>query len=384
MEVAIDYEVLSDGTKVVTDAILFGIALIGVQPAFEGSTFEKFTNTNLLTEVTAMKSEHEQFLADLVSGSILNRVPETKQEQNFATKEEEKVELKQIEEVTEMAQETVEEKSDVSTIVFSLNSKQIMDILDIVLSGIKYTCGDYEYHKYWIRDYDDAYVYAENCESNCTERMPYVLNGTEAIIEIDKAEVVIKGNYVPVTTEVSAVETTEEIMSETLAEEETKEETKEDMSETIDYKAMYEDMSAKCASLQEEMSAKENGILTMNQELLALKEEKEKMSIEFESLKTYKADIEKLANAEVVKDTFSQLINVLSKEDIDEWKIKSDKYTDINEFSKEIKAFACDKILKTKTNTITQFSRMAIDINGSNEEDSKEDNLWDRLEKRVK
>jgi hypothetical protein len=116
----------------------------------------------------------------------------------------------------------------------------------------------------------------------------------------------------------------------------------------------------------------------------AEKESKDKFSKELESLQSYKADIEKAEKFEKMKDTFTILTNVLSKEEIDEWKVKSEKYEDIILFEKEIKAFACDKLLKTKGNTHSaQFSSMAINLDTSDENDSNEGTVWTRIAKRV-
>ena len=85
-----------------------------------------------------------------------------------------------------------------------------------------------------------------------------------------------------------------------------------------------------------------------------------------------------------MKDTFAMLTNVLSKEEIDEWKLKSEQCADINLFEKEIKSFACDKLLKTKGNTgLKQFSHMALNLDTTDEIEVQEDNLWTRIAKRV-
>ncbi len=163
------------------------------------------------------------------------------------------------------------------------------------------------------------------------------------------------------------------------------EDKKEEMSkEEEDFKAMYADLSAKFEALKEQMSEKDTALLSLNSEFIAEKEEKEKFKKELESLQSYKAEVEKAEKFEKMKDTFAVLTNVLSKEEIDEWKTKSEKYEDISLFEKEIKAFACDKLLKLKNTTgSTQFSKMAVNLDTTDESEVQDENVWTRIGKRV-
>lgn len=159
----------------------------------------------------------------------------------------------------------------------------------------------------------------------------------------------------------------------------------EKMSENdTNFELKYNELVSSFELLKAQMSEKDTAILSMNSEIAFAKEEKENMTKELESLKAYKADVEKSKKSEKIKDTFSTLTNILTKEEIDEWKEKSDKYEDVRSFETDIKAFACDKILKTKNNAnVTQFSRMAVNLDATDESDSSEDNLWTRITKRV-
>lgn len=151
-----------------------------------------------------------------------------------------------------------------------------------------------------------------------------------------------------------------------------------------DFKAKYADLFAKFEALQAQMAEKDTALLSLNSELMSANEAKDKFSKELDTLQTYKADIEKIEKAEKLKDTFSILTNVLSKEEIDEWKVKSEQYQDVKVFETDIKAFACDKLLKSKNVTSAkQFSSMAVNLDATDELESTEDNLWTRITKRV-
>jgi uncharacterized protein YutD len=185
---------------------------------------------------------------------------------------------------------------------------------------------------------------------------------------------------------VEEVKTEEEFVEEVKTEEEFVEEVKtEEEFVEENFEVKYSELLTKYNSLVEEMSVKDTALLSMNAEVMASKEENEKFSSELESLKSFKSEIEKLEKTEKMKDTFSILTNVLSKEEIDEWKSKSEKYESVTAFEKDIKSFACDKILKTKgLNNKAQFSSMAVNLDSPDEIDNKEnESVWSRISRRV-
>ncbi|MBW3020714.1 hypothetical protein KY334_05435, partial [Candidatus Woesearchaeota archaeon] len=105
---------------------------------------------------------------------------------------------------------------------------------------------------------------------------------------------------------------------------------------------------------------------------------------ELNSLRSFKASIEKVEKDEKLKNVFSMLTSVLTKEEIDDWKKKSETINDVEIFEKEIKSFACDKIIKDqKPNSNAQFSRMAVDLDNSDEKIDQNESVWTRISKRV-
>jgi hypothetical protein len=189
------------------------------------------------------------------------------------------------------------------------------------------------------------------------------------------------------TEEETAEDSEEEKKEEEFAEEvvEEKEEMAKEEQEGENFVEKYSELLVKYNSLVEEMSEKDTALLSMNAEVMSVKEENEKFSIELESLKSFKAEIEKAEKSEKMKDTFAMLTNVLSKEEIDEWKSKSDKYESVTAFEKDIKSFACYKLLKTKGSKNTaQFISMAVNLDTSEENDDGEnETVWSRISKRV-
>jgi hypothetical protein len=95
VEVAVDYDINPDGTKIVTDAVLLGLALIGIQPAFDGSTFtcDNFSKSDINSEINLLKQEYEQIInqqQEQNNFSEDNNIQETQENKNIIEESEEK------------------------------------------------------------------------------------------------------------------------------------------------------------------------------------------------------------------------------------------------------------------------------------------------------
>ena len=146
----------------------------------------------------------------------------------------------------------------------------------------------------------------------------------------------------------------------------------------------YSEISKELEEVKKEMSKKDDKILEMNELVMSFKNENEKLSNENKELKNFKEKIQEQERQDKVKSIFSNLSNVLSKEEIDNWKEKAKSYEDIATFEQQIKSFACDKLLNNRENkeqNLSTFSSMAVNLD--TEEDSKPESVWTRISKRV-
>ena len=75
---------------------------------------------------------------------------------------------------------------------FSLDSSQIIEIINVCLSEFRY--GD-NWKKYWAESYDDEYTYVYDNEEDKRYRIPYTLNDKVCVCDMDKKEIVIRGGY---------------------------------------------------------------------------------------------------------------------------------------------------------------------------------------------
>ena len=75
---------------------------------------------------------------------------------------------------------------------FSLDSSQIIEIINVCLSEFRY--GD-NWKKYWAESYDDEYTYVYDNEEDKRYRIPYTLNDKVCVCDMEKKEIVIRGGY---------------------------------------------------------------------------------------------------------------------------------------------------------------------------------------------
>lgn len=135
-----------------------------------------------------------------------------------------------------------------------------------------------------------------------------------------------------------------------------------------------------------EIEKRDNQILDMNSKLDELMAVNAKLTNEIEELKLFKQNIVVKEKDEQINKVFSNLSNVLNKNDIEQWKEKSKDYENVDVFERDIKSFACDKILQSKSNKIdekTTFSSMAINIDTNDDNTVEHESVWDRISKRV-
>jgi len=79
---------------------------------------------------------------------------------------------------------------------FSLNSSQIIEILNNALSEYRY--GKNNWRKYWVNAFDEDYVYIHDYEDEKTYRAKYNIDSEVGEVYLEDKEEVIKGNYKPI------------------------------------------------------------------------------------------------------------------------------------------------------------------------------------------
>jgi len=130
-------------------------------------------------------------------------------------------------------------KSEILSKNFSLTSSQVIEILDSAFSEFRY--GEHNYKKFFIRDFDESFVYVWDNEIDKTFRFNFILTGNGANIDFESKKEVIHGGF-------KLVNENEETFSEK-PEEDSENKSKEDIEMSNDASL---DIAAMLAFLQEE------------------------------------------------------------------------------------------------------------------------------------
>ena len=68
---------------------------------------------------------------------------------------------------------------------FGITANEMWNILQSACNDVKYKNGDMECSKYWMRDYDEDYIYAMDEESNKTVAIPYSIEDGVAKLNLE-------------------------------------------------------------------------------------------------------------------------------------------------------------------------------------------------------
>jgi len=291
---------------------------------------------------------------------------------------------------------------------FSLNSSQILEILNNSLSN--YTYGENDFLKYYVMAYNEdmSFVYMYDNENRKNYRAKYVLTGNTASISIESVEEVISAGWLPVKENYSmeeentkAKETDElEKMATDVSPE--KEEMKEKMKEEMKEKKfefpknfdmeMMEQMFAEDED-EEVMMAKDEvkkefcdpsiimggmfaKLVKMANSISKMAEENKVYMEENENLKKFRAEIESQQKNFEVDKTLKELAEkvILSAEARDEMVAESEKYSfeHIGEWVTYCKAKSFDFAAKTVASD--EIVKVGMPFTATTSK--KKDDLW--------
>lgn len=375
MQVAVDEEEDSNGNKIVQDAVFLGFCLLqGIDPAYSGSTITKFSldeissKINMLSsEINILKKEYEQFTKQ----SDLQVESELESENNL---DNDKLDTLNIDSTEEFSNNTNQEKEVNEEVIkeamekFSLNSSQIIEILNSAISEYKY--GANSWRKYWVYSFDEIYAFIEDCEDSKMYRFLYTIENNIATIDLNSKEEVIRGGYELVGQGQETVQMSEEVIEESKEENYSEEEINASSNEFVDNPAMQElndksteenkelaeenlenpeEVNASESEVVNESEDKDKVIMSLKQDMSDLQEKFSKMESDMNvcmaentQLKEFKASIEKQNKEFSIEATLKEVISILPSEEIDACRLSAEKFSldEIDIWKNEVKAKA--------------------------------------------
>ncbi|MBU7316137.1 hypothetical protein [Paenibacillus oleatilyticus] len=328
----------------------FGACGLGfnVEPAMKNSTIEL------------------QFTYDSVRSEINNRIEQFKKYFSMESNET-PINKNKYEEV-----QVVEKHKKEIAAKFSLTANQLYDELSRVLNEVKFTTENWygdevEVSKYYLRDYDENFVYAVNRQEGYIDvKIPYSMNGDNPVFDLNS---VTRIKYVPQDWEGSEDEdVVENNFSIKLVEE---------------AKKSFEALKKDNKNILQKLSEKEDAFINLSEQFSAIKDELTESKREVESLSKFKKEKETQERKDKIDSIFAKYAKHLNKEEIETLRVKESLFDKYEDFEREIKSYVCDKLLVDNRNDVsnTVFNRMGLPPENGVSNSTESTSVWDRLSK---
>ena len=242
---------------------------------------------------------------------------------------------------------------------FGITANEMWNILQSACNDVKYKNEDMECSKYWMRDYDEDYIYAMDEESNKTVAIPYSIEDGVAKLNLEGVKRA-KMTYVIIDDDADEKDDLMDFVNKKIAEKEQEFATeKEQLNSEI---TTYKEKIAELEEISEKFS-------TLEKDFEALKEENTKL-LEF------KTNVEEQERKSKIEFAINSVADDLTQEQIDEWREKAKEFSNPDDFSNAIKAFAYS-VAKSKNKGDVGSIRIPINIDIV--DDNKNKSLWNRL-----
>jgi len=244
---------------------------------------------------------------------------------------------------------------------FGITANEMWNILQSACNDVKYKNGDMECSKYWMRDYDEDYIYAMDEESNKTVAIPYSIEDGVAKLNLEGVKRA-KMTYVIIDDDEDEKDDLMDFVNKKIAEKEQEFATeKEQLNSEI---ATYKEKIAELEEISEKFS-------TLEKDFEALKEENTKL-LEF------KANVEEQERQSKIEFAINSVADDLTQEQIDEWREKAKEFSNPDDFSNAIKAFAYS-VAKSKQKDGNSPVRVPINVDFDDDKKNKSGSVWDRI-----
>lgn len=270
---------------------------------------------------------------------------------------------------------------------FSLTYEQLEDEIRRVLSTVKYVCDDYWYgeayecRKYWLQDFDEAFVYVYDSEQDFYVKLPYDKQGDDVVISFDKVSRVRTQFVDWQSTDSNNTDENEDINGIKEMEMALKQSYKEKTDAIIETK-INETIATKETEFKTDyeakLSEKDTNINDLTEKFNKVNEDLILVNTELDTLKAYK--LKKETEEKEVK--FAEYTEELSEEEIKPIKEKIAEFS-LEEIDTKLKLAFANKNHKPNK-TLPKYNNMGIEnFNWNDNKDSKSEtdgDVWTRLE----
>lgn len=242
---------------------------------------------------------------------------------------------------------------------FGISVNEMWNILQSACNDVKYKNGDIECSKYWMRDYDEDYIYAMDEESNKIVAIPYSIEDGVAKLNLEGVKRA-KMTYVIIDDDEDEKDDLMEFVHKLVAEKEKA------------FATEKEQLNNDIATYKEKVSELEKEI----EKFSTLEEENKRLKEENARLLEFKTNVEEQERKSKIEFAINSVADDLTQEQIDEWREKAKEFKNPDDFSNAIKAFAYS-VAKSKQKGDVGSIRVPINVDFI--ENNKNESVWSRI-----
>lgn len=242
---------------------------------------------------------------------------------------------------------------------FGITVNEMWNILQSACNDVKYKNGDIECSKYWMRDYDEDYIYAMDEESNKIVAIPYSIEDGVAKLNLEGVKRA-KMTYVIIDDDEDEKDDLMEFVHKLVAEKEKA------------FATEKEQLNNDIATYKEKVSELEKEI----EKFSTLEEENKRLKEENARLLEFKTNVEEQERKSKIEFAINSVADDLTQEQIDEWREKAKEFKNPDDFSNAIKAFAYS-VAKSKQKGDVGSIRVPINVDFA--ENNKNESVWSRI-----
>lgn len=242
---------------------------------------------------------------------------------------------------------------------FSMTANEVWELLQNACDEVKYQeeGSEYEYTRYWMRDYDATYIYAYDREENKLCAIPYSISEGVATLDFDNVKNAKQTYIVTDEDPEDMVAFAEKILEKKLAE------FSKIQTELTETKEKFSALMEEKVEIETKFSAKEKEFETLKGENIQLLE--------------FKANVEEQEKQDKIAFAIEAVADDLTPEQVDEWKGKFSEFSSVEEFSNALKAFAYEATKGNKKRDGDGIVKMSLPIETLDKNEAT--SVWQRI-----
>jgi hypothetical protein len=244
----------------------------------------------------------------------------------------------------------------------NLTANEIYEKLEYICGSIKYKEGEYEYSRYYMRDYSSEYVYAYDRIDNKVLAIPYSVLDGEFVVDFEQIKSARLAYVLEEEGEADFKDALMELLLKLVAEKE------------MTFNSEKETLEKQFNEVKDKFSELENEKLELNGKL----ENFSNLENEIEALKQFKANVEETEKKNKIEFAIQTVIDDLNQEQVNEWKNKVNEFESVDAFTNAIQSFAYSLTKNKKGKRKEEFDRISLPA-VNQESETKSENVWDRL-----